>query len=94
MSEASDTAGSLPAAVIAAQSELQQALQQLLQRLAPQQLTLAYSGGLDSQLLLHLLAPLCQAAAMPLTAVHVHHGLSANADHWAAFCQQQCQQLG
>lgn len=94
MSETSGTAGSPPEAVIAAHSELQQALQQLLQRQAPQQLTLAYSGGLDSQLLLHLLAPLCRAAAIPLTAVHIHHGLSDNADHWAAFCRQQCRQLG
>jgi tRNA(Ile)-lysidine synthase len=94
LSEISDFAGALPAAVNPAQSELQQALQHCLQRLAPPDLTLAYSGGLDSQLLLHLLAPLCKAAAIPLTAVHIHHGLSANADHWAAFCQQQCQQLG
>jgi tRNA(Ile)-lysidine synthase len=28
-----------------------------------------------------------------LSAVHVHHGLSPNADDWAAFCSQLCQQL-
>lgn len=73
---------------------LQAALSHQLQRQASgiSQLVLAYSGGLDSQVLLHLLAPLCQQMAIPLTAVHIHHGLNPQADSWAAFCQQQCQQ--
>lgn len=59
--------------------------------LAP--LRLALSGGLDSCLLLHLLA------AEPdwrrrLEAVHVHHGLSPHADEWAAFCVAQGAALG
>ncbi|UXD86944.1 tRNA lysidine(34) synthetase TilS [Thalassolituus hydrocarboniclasticus] len=55
-------------------------------------LVVAYSGGLDSTVLLHLLA---QNAALKnrLLALHVHHGLSANADTWAAHCGQQCAQL-
>ena len=32
-------------------------------------------------------------SAPELLAIHVHHGLSANADHWADFCQQQCDTL-
>ena len=75
-------------------SDLQLALQQLLQRYAPRQLTLAYSGGLDSQLLLHLLVVPCQTLGITLTAVHIHHGISRHADAWAEFCQQQCQKLG
>lgn len=66
----------------------------MLQRYTPRQLTLAYSGGMDSQLLLHLLAPLCQSSAIILTAVHVHHGISRHADAWAGFCAEQCQALG
>lgn len=67
-------------------------LQQLQQHPSGKsRLILAYSGGLDSQVLLHLLAPLCQDLNLPLTAVHVHHGLNAKADQWAAFCQAQCQ---
>lgn len=58
---------------------------------APAPLVLAYSGGLDSQVLLHLLAPLCRELALPLKAVHIHHGLNAQADYWAAFCQAQCE---
>lgn len=48
-------------------------------------LRLALSGGLDSCLLLHLLAsePYWRAR---LEAIHVHHGLSPHADEWAQFC--------
>ena len=30
----------------------------------------------------------------PVTAIHVHHGLSPNADRWAAFCRKLCKRLG
>ncbi len=53
----------------------------------------AFSGGLDSTVLLHQL--LCwqqQHPQLQLRALHVHHGLSPNADRWAAHCQQLCQQ--
>ena len=29
-----------------------------------------------------------------ITAIHVHHGLSPNADRWAAFCRRLCKRLG
>lgn len=50
-------------------------------------LWVAYSGGLDSTVLLHWLAhsPLHSR----LSAIHVHHGLSDHADEWLEFCQQQ-----
>lgn len=51
---------------------------------------LAYSGGLDSHVLLDVLAPLCRSLMLPLQAVHVHHGISVHADDWARFCQEQC----
>lgn len=57
-------------------------------------LELGLSGGLDSVVLLHLLCELRQALPYSLCAVHVHHGLSAHADSWAAFCQELCSQLG
>jgi tRNA(Ile)-lysidine synthase len=56
-------------------------------------LLLALSGGLDSVILLHLLAELRANLPFELHAMHVHHGLSNNADIWAAFCSAQCQQL-
>ncbi len=47
------------------------------------------SGGLDSSVLLHLLAnsPL---RANGLRAIHVHHGLHSDADAWAAHCESLC----
>lgn len=52
--------------------------------------TVAYSGGLDSSVLLHLAA----GAGIGPQAVHVHHGLSPNADAWAEHCQRKCDALG
>lgn len=56
-------------------------------------LLLAYSGGLDSSVLLHLLCSARENYSFNLRALHVHHGLSTNADSWAEFCAQVCQQL-
>jgi len=53
---------------------------------------LAYSGGLDSTVLLHVLSR--QLVRERLKAVHVHHGLSANADLWAETCARECSALG
>jgi len=60
---------------------------------APPQLLLALSGGLDSTALLHLLVAAKRSLAFELSALHVHHGLSANADRWADFCKLQCDLL-
>lgn len=57
-------------------------------------LAVAYSGGLDSTVLLHLAAQWAREQGLPLHALHVHHGLSANADAWALHCQQVCAALG
>jgi tRNA(Ile)-lysidine synthase len=48
----------------------------------------AYSGGLDSTVLLDLLARHREGLGYSLTALHVHHGLSANADDWARACER------
>jgi tRNA(Ile)-lysidine synthase len=59
-------------------------------------LCVALSGGRDSVVLLHLLSRLQQAGALPctLSAVHIHHGLSPQADDWEAFCASFCQRCG
>ncbi|MEC5386260.1 tRNA lysidine(34) synthetase TilS [Uliginosibacterium sp. H3] len=54
---------------------------------------MALSGGLDSSVLLHLLAQLAPSLRFQLSAVHVHHGLSPNADAWAMHCERFAQSL-
>ncbi|WP_036302820.1 tRNA lysidine(34) synthetase TilS [Methylotenera sp. L2L1] len=56
-------------------------------------LLLALSGGLDSSALLHLLVSLRSLLSFDLHALHVHHGLSPNADAWSALCVEQCRLL-
>jgi tRNA(Ile)-lysidine synthase len=48
---------------------------------------IGYSGGLDSTVLLHVLASLSDVS---IRAVHVHHGLHANANHWVGHCESMC----
>ncbi len=48
------------------------------------------SGGVDSVVLLHLLHNLAQRFSWRLSAMHVHHGISRNADAWAEFCAELC----
>ncbi|MDF2179608.1 tRNA lysidine(34) synthetase TilS [Aliiglaciecola sp. CAU 1673] len=53
----------------------------------------AYSGGMDSQVLLHLLVTLRnQIPSLNIGAVHIHHGLSSNADSWQVHCANICEQ--
>src|SRR5690606_19213407 len=58
-----------------------------------QKLLAAFSGGLDSRVLLELLTRLQPVLQYELRAMHVHHGLSTNADSWVDFCGAVCQQL-
>ena len=53
-------------------------------------LVLALSGGLDSRVLLALMARYRREHNKTCVVVHVHHGLSTNADEWAMRCKQWC----
>lgn len=71
----------------------------LLSRLAPWRSApawrVALSGGLDSTVLLHLLAQLAKHESLPpLSAIHIHHGLQAVADAWPEHCRRLCARLG
>jgi tRNA(Ile)-lysidine synthase len=50
-------------------------------------------GGVDSVALLHLLHKLAERISWQLSALHVHHGISRNADEWARFCSDLCARL-
>jgi tRNA(Ile)-lysidine synthase len=56
-------------------------------------LKVAYSGGLDSTVLLHALARLSPAAGWSLEAIHVHHGLHPQAERWLDECRRFCDSL-
>ena len=45
---------------------------------------------MDSVVLLHLLHTIAPRFDWRLSAIHVHHGISPNADAWASFCSELC----
>ena len=55
---------------------------------------LGLSGGVDSVALLAVLAELGATMRFSLRALHVNHGISPNASHWAGFCADICRRLG
>lgn len=62
----------------------------------PGAIAVALSGGRDSVALLHATRAAVAASALPvpLVALHVHHGLQAEADAWDTFCAGLCQEWG
>jgi tRNA(Ile)-lysidine synthase len=53
---------------------------------------IAYSGGIDSTVLLHQLIQ--THPRDQLRAIHINHALYPEADHWQAHCEQTCQHYG
>ncbi|HZJ93886.1 MAG TPA: tRNA lysidine(34) synthetase TilS [Thiopseudomonas sp.] len=54
----------------------------------------AFSGGMDSTVLLYALAQLAQHHPLPpLRAIYIHHGLQKAAQSWPAHCQSICDEL-
>jgi tRNA(Ile)-lysidine synthase len=71
-------------------AEVSAAVRRAIEGLRSRHFLAGLSGGVDSIVLLHALA----AEKLELRAVHVHHGLSPNADRWARFCQRACKRMG
>jgi len=71
-------------------AEVPAAVGRAIESLRSKRFLVGLSGGVDSVVLLHALA----AEKVDLRAVHVHHGLSPNADRWAGFCKRLCKKLG
>ncbi len=55
--------------------------------------TIGLSGGVDSMVLLNVLYQLKTKLNLKLSAIHVHHGLSKNADNWGQVCFDECKKL-
>lgn len=72
-------------------------IEKQLKQTTAQAFLIALSGGLDSTVLLSLFAKLRQKQPhlppLSIRAIHIHHGLSQNADCWAKHCQDLCDQL-
>ncbi|MCG8428436.1 MAG: tRNA lysidine(34) synthetase TilS, partial [Chromatiales bacterium] len=69
-------------------------LQQRLDRHQPyKRLLVAYSGGLDSAVLLHLAVQLEALQQLQILAVHINHGLQQAADKWGEHCARICNSL-
>lgn len=61
---------------------------------AGQTLVAGFSGGIDSTVLLHCLRRALPDLQCHLAALHVHHGLSPQADAWEAHCRVVCKEWG
>lgn len=61
-----------------------------LEGMTGRRVVVGLSGGVDSVVLLDLLHDQTAAHGFTLAAIHVHHGLSPNADGWADFCADLC----
>ena len=60
----------------------------------PINVIVAFSGGLDSSVLLYAVSQLKGKSYGEITAVHVHHGLSKYANEWAEFCEERAKKCG
>lgn len=69
---------------------LRQFLQTQLLVTKVRRLVVGFSAGLDSMALLHALGKVAAEFGLPVAAIHVHHGLSPNADAWAEHAAQAC----
>ncbi|MEN8174897.1 MAG: tRNA lysidine(34) synthetase TilS [Pseudomonadota bacterium] len=72
----------------------QQVLAVLGEQPVPGRYLIGYSGGLDSSVLLHVLARARDSLAAPVVAVHVNHGIQAEAVSWERHCRSSCDAWG
>ncbi|MCY4363378.1 MAG: tRNA lysidine(34) synthetase TilS [Gammaproteobacteria bacterium] len=55
---------------------------------------IAYSGGLDSHVLLHLMVCLREESGYGIRAAHVNHNIQRESRDWAGHCRDTCRALG
>jgi tRNA(Ile)-lysidine synthase len=75
---------------------LSRAFLDFLKQSRPSQVWLAFSGGMDSIVLLNSLHEYLKSCAFDcqLAAIHIHHGLQDDADSWADFCRAEADACG
>jgi tRNA(Ile)-lysidine synthase len=73
---------------------LEQCLRRQLSVESGSSVYLAFSGGLDSHVLLHALSAIAESYPFSLQAIHVNHALQPESDDWANHCQNVCDDLG
>ncbi|NNF40229.1 MAG: tRNA lysidine(34) synthetase TilS [Woeseiaceae bacterium] len=60
----------------------------------PSRYVVAFSGGLDSTVLLHALSGQARYRSVPILAVHVDHGLQEDSGSWSEHCRAVAEALG
>ena len=60
----------------------------------PSRYVIAFSGGLDSTVLLHALASLRDELGVPIVAIHIDHGLHEDSGAWGEHCRVVAGALG
>lgn len=61
---------------------------------ATPRVAVAVSGGIDSTALLHATLRQARSAGIEVHALHVHHGLQADADRWLRVVTERCRRWG
>ena len=72
-------------------TDLLQHLRRFLEETSLSHFKIAYSGGLDSHVLLHLCSRLQDL--WPFAAIHINHGLQPDSSAWAEHCRRTCASL-
>lgn len=76
-----------------AQNSISDQIRTTLKKISPlNRIFIGYSGGVDSQVLLHACAALPEFQSK-IFAVHIHHGLQKEADDWVCHCEKTAKNL-
>lgn len=74
-------------------TDFQDILRHQLSLSSGSKVVVAFSGGLDSHVLLHILSRIATDYPISLSAIHIDHCLQEESGQWAAHCQQVCDGL-
>lgn len=73
---------------------LNASVEAVISLVANKQIWVAYSGGVDSHVLLHLLATAQHAELNTIHAIHIDHGLHADSSNWTQHCKKVTADFG